>query len=476
MGTGTEHFEASGGMQTVNFQCGACNNLMAVSAEFLGQQVRCPHCQAVVVAPAAAGQPVPARAPDPTDTIPYPPRPANEQEDIFAPPEPTDDLFGRQEGPHVELPPPAPAPQAPTLTLDGAAAHGASEPFGSTMTFAGSQPAAPAPANDATLPSWMDQGAAPAPAPHAQESPFHQAPASTDSHAAPHEETFAPTIRKPRDGGGLFIGLVFIPLVSYSILTTIAIIVLLVRLQQAAPPPPNPLETLPALDPNDPTKGTHLLKDPRQSEVIQNLDVKMATGPVPDHQTVRLGGKLQVGDLEIEPQKIVRDTVAVRVQGYNPEPCQYPSLVLHLKLRNISSNTVFQPMDSVFDRRWKQSNAKSNTPPLTMLELVSSAGGSRFLFGGPADFHRVPLTPQSGGDLPQWVEGNHYTEVLKPGEEMDTFVCTDGDDKTTTEAVDNHHGKLLWRVHLRRGIVPYNGRLVPVSTVVGVEFTDEDYR
>src|SRR3954468_5525969 len=47
--------ERGSGMQTVNFQCGHCGNLMGVSVEFLGQQVRCPHCQQVVVAPASAG-------------------------------------------------------------------------------------------------------------------------------------------------------------------------------------------------------------------------------------------------------------------------------------------------------------------------------------------------------------------------------------------------------------------------------------
>src|SRR5437763_1257562 len=47
-------------MQTVNFRCGHCNNLMAVGTEFLGQQVRCPHCQNVVVAPPAAPAPAPA--------------------------------------------------------------------------------------------------------------------------------------------------------------------------------------------------------------------------------------------------------------------------------------------------------------------------------------------------------------------------------------------------------------------------------
>jgi len=40
-------------MQTVQFQCGKCRGLMAVVIDHLGRQVRCPHCQAVVVAVAA---------------------------------------------------------------------------------------------------------------------------------------------------------------------------------------------------------------------------------------------------------------------------------------------------------------------------------------------------------------------------------------------------------------------------------------
>src|SRR5260370_26559565 len=41
-------------MQTVQFQCGHCGSMMGVSIEFLGQQVRCPTCQEVVVAPASS--------------------------------------------------------------------------------------------------------------------------------------------------------------------------------------------------------------------------------------------------------------------------------------------------------------------------------------------------------------------------------------------------------------------------------------
>ena len=40
-------------MQTVNFQCGHCGKLLAVQRQHLGQQVRCPSCQQIVVAPTA---------------------------------------------------------------------------------------------------------------------------------------------------------------------------------------------------------------------------------------------------------------------------------------------------------------------------------------------------------------------------------------------------------------------------------------
>src|SRR5438093_13583986 len=91
--------ERNTGMATVNFQCGNCNNLMAVGSEHLGQQVRCPHCQAVVVAPAAGAA---APAPAPAQPAPFSPT-VSDQDDIFAPPEPSDDLFGRPEGPRVEM-------------------------------------------------------------------------------------------------------------------------------------------------------------------------------------------------------------------------------------------------------------------------------------------------------------------------------------------------------------------------------------
>ena len=96
-------------MANVNFQCGHCHNLMAVGQEYLGQQVRCPHCQQVVLAPAPASPPAPP-VDLPTIEVPQP----EEHESIFTPPDAAqEDLFGDSAVPRVEL------PIEPAFPLDG---------------------------------------------------------------------------------------------------------------------------------------------------------------------------------------------------------------------------------------------------------------------------------------------------------------------------------------------------------------------
>ena len=103
-------------------------------------------------------------------------------------------------------------------------------------------------------------------------------------------------------------------------------------------------------------------------------------------------------------------------------------------------------MDPYFDRKWM---SKAEQPPLTLLELLRPAGTIRF-FGGPAEYH-LPPGKNSNARPPESVEGAHSSDVLGPGEEMETFVCTDGDDKTAVDAIENYHGKLMWRVHAAPG-------------------------
>src|SRR5262249_51048198 len=69
-------------MDNLNFQCGNCGNLMAVSPESLGQQVRCPHCQQVVHAPVPPEPIAAAEAPNNAfpEPVPTPPVEAHEPE------------------------------------------------------------------------------------------------------------------------------------------------------------------------------------------------------------------------------------------------------------------------------------------------------------------------------------------------------------------------------------------------------------
>jgi phage FluMu protein Com len=194
-------------METVQLQCGSCHKLMAISVAHLGGQVQCPHCRAVVQAPAPATA-GPAAAP---------PAHVLERESIFTGPEASDDLFGGgPTEPLVEMPP-EPAPRG-----NAAAVEFVPEPD------------------------------------------IHRvAPASAPSFDADHETTDDAEelpAHRPRPiydkGMGALIALIF--LVPYAILTTLFIVYLLMQLWNQ----PHPLDMLP--DPRD-GKGS-----PRKVERIKH--------------------------------------------------------------------------------------------------------------------------------------------------------------------------------------------------------------
>src|SRR5436190_24251032 len=95
-------------METVNFQCGHCSQVLAVSKDHLGQQVRCPHCQQVVVAPLPSPPAPPLPFPDTLDVQYHPP--VEEYESIFSAPTESEDLFGDHPSGRVEMPPEVPPP------------------------------------------------------------------------------------------------------------------------------------------------------------------------------------------------------------------------------------------------------------------------------------------------------------------------------------------------------------------------------
>jgi hypothetical protein len=445
-------------MQTVNFQCGHCGNLMAVGAEYVGQQVRCPHCQQVVLAPATDPPRPAAEAPPPPafDAM------RQEMGGLFgtppeqAPPEPTSPLASmRQEmgglfgtaAPALEppsySPPPEPVPESIPVTVVPVL-----------------EPAAP-PAADDTL-TYYPQPAAPAPEPPV---PFGQAPAPGGwpaAEAAPEPLASAipqPVIRAPRSRGWV-IPLLIVPLISYAILATIAVVVL--YNQKQAQTQKSPLEEM--LDAiGDYPGANHVNPQSLFKRVKPDLDL-------PPHLRVGLGGTLQVGQLEVKPTRVELRPVRFLQGNGEPEASSERVLVLELQLTNTSQDVVFKPTDPYFERRWKREQGTPGTGnmPYMFLDLVKA---KKRVYGGPVEWK----PPKAGrfAEPRERVEGQKHGQDLPPGETLTTFVCTDPEDHVARDLA-RYDGPLVWRDQLRRGLVRVRDREVSTTAVVGVEFTDKD--
>jgi hypothetical protein len=412
-------------MATVNFECGHCHNLMAVGEEFLGQQVRCPHCQQVVLAPVLSPE-------GPSVEVPAPP----EHESIFGPSEAAgEDVFGVAPAPRVELPTEAALPR---LDLDRQA-----QPAAAEVT------PLPPPAGE-DEPTLTYPGAGPAPSVAGAEGP-----------AAPAEEEGSLPLRveprrRPSRGGGWVIAIVIVPLISYSILATVAIILLLTEREKQT----HPLEMVPDLE-GDNKGGASRGTGKRGSVDVPMPDPEQ---PVPAKLRVPLGQTLTVGDLEVTPEKVEVASHAWAIGKTEPQKFPRDVLCLTLKLRNRSGDVTFKPMDRYFDRHWNRNNV-NDPKPYTLLEM-----GPRRFYGGPLDWSRKN----------EFIEGQKVNTELKPGEEMQTFVCTDPyESEDAAKELAGYQGPLLWRVQLRRGLVRWTTkggaeRDDPATAVVGVEFDAGD--
>ncbi len=447
-------------MQTVTFQCGHCGKLMGVGTAYLGQQVRCPHCQQVVLAPATSA-PVPP-APEPSPPPPPAPAPAfpdptldlsrNEPESIFSVTAASEDLFEVSPSrPRLELPP-----------SDLAAPSPAPEPHPSGLEQTGFLPHEPGPESTAAYVAPPREPPGLEPTSFLPETPA--APSEPVSNGVPGpiadlaEPSLAPARRPalsaPIAGNSLGFWILILSLVSYSILATVFVVILLVRQNLAGPG--NLLRELPDVDGDTPGG--------QRKKVSWKVDEKIHRLPIPAEQRVGLNQTIQVGDLEITPRKVERKTVRVFVENWaEPEKCNNPSLVLHLRLRNVSSDFRFAPLDNYFDRHFNPRSGDSK--PLTCLEIC----GKTF-YGGPARWYPRDRDPNKRLNR-EWVEARQpVAEPLNPGQACDIFVCTDGNDETVSPTLAECQGTLLWRVHLRRGLVRVAGRDVPATAVIGVPF------
>jgi hypothetical protein len=257
-----------------------------------------------------------------------------------------------------------------------------------------------------------------------------------------------------------------LPLISYAVLATGLLVTLWNRLQTKETHP------LIAFLPDAEGDAPGVIRKPKA--VNEARKRRLNSEPIPDELKMHLGQTRTVGALAITPQRVAWEQIGVGSGSAAPVRLNGPSLVLHLRLENVSADETFQPLDRYFDRKWR--DGSSTPPPLTFLD----AGPGRQFYGGPAEWRPRP-SARNIGALPEFIYlmgQNQEIEdpidrPLAAGESTQVFVCTDGNDPRTAELA-GYRGNFLWRVHLRRGLVRVLGRDVPAAAVVGVLFSDRE--
>jgi hypothetical protein len=260
--------------------------------------------------------------------------------------------------------------------------------------------------------------------------------------------------------------IIFFSLLSYSVMATAILILVLVRMKTAGPM--HPLEYIPDVDGDNPGA--------KRTKIRFNHDKERTQEIVPAHLRTKIGVAIRVGELEVTPLAVEKATVAVLVSGFSKaEPCKEDSLILRLKLKNVSADQSFCPLDYYFNRKWKEKSRNSYPPPFTLVQFGTEKPEKSF-FGGPANWLPLALAGSKKSQSPrETVEDENLDKTLEPGDEMTAFLCTDGDD-ASAQAIFTHQGPMLWRLQVRRGLVPVGAKEIPATAVIGVEFGATDIK
>ncbi|MFW6125420.1 MAG: hypothetical protein ACOC46_04660, partial [Pirellulales bacterium] len=194
---------------------------------------------------------------------------------------------------------------------------------------------------------------------------------------------------------------------------------------------------------------------PKEAGYLIPQDARM-----PADLIVPLGEPLRVGYVEMTPLVVQRRQVeTVHFRTGQVGETTGPVLVLRLRLRNISEDAAFAPLD----RRlvyYRHDQDDPDRPGVAMANQFLQASGKRYYLFGLLPESEYSLAGQKLDDLD--------LNKLKPGESVEVFLASEpaaaaelGNDPQTATDV-------LWRIHLRKGI---NRRtLHGVTTVVGVRF------
>lgn len=413
-------------MSIYHFKCVSCTKLMGITEDFLGKQMRCPHCQTIQMLPMINAAGNPEAPPAPVQTV-----------------EPDTDIMNfKYQSP--ENPAPEELPRE-ILSFP------TSDKFQETSTEEYAAVSTPVEVKDSNeVPTEIFTPETNGASESAAAAPWDDAPSITGEAAR----------KRPVASKSMAMPIIFFSLLSYSVMATAILILVLVRMKTAGPL--HPLEYIPDVDGDNP--GV------KRTKIRFNHDKERTQEVVPAHLRTKIGVAIRVGELEVTPLAVEKVTVSVLVSGFSKsEPCKGDSLVLRLKLKNVSKDQTFSPLDYYFNRKWKEKSRNSYPPPFTLVQFGTEKPEKSF-FGGPANWLPLALAGSKKSQSPrETVEDENLDKTLEPGDEMTAFLCTDGDDSSAQEIL-NHQGPMLWRLQVRRGLVPVGAKEIPATAVIGVEF------
>ncbi len=166
-----------------------------------------------------------------------------------------------------------------------------------------------------------------------------------------------------------------------------------------------------------------------------------APPPIPAENLATLGKTIRLGELDVTPLSVTAAPVQLR-RSIQPEKrrSEESSLILRIKLKNVSDKNRFAPLDQVLVR---EGGLRPHDP-----YIETSEGTTIRLF---------PLAIES-----EWsIVGQEFSE-LRPGDSEETFVVAE------PGAGEKLAAEMTWRVRLRTGVYR--------TDMIGVRFTKDEVR
>ena len=186
--------------------------------------------------------------------------------------------------------------------------------------------------------------------------------------------------------------------------------------------------------------------------------------PLPAQLTTSLGSPISIGQVEVTPLKIEERTWTAFSQRKDEAEAESApinqTLVLTVRIKNVSNDVPIFPMDPFFDRRPKDGD---RAMPFTLIECA----GKQY-FGGVLAYET-----QHDRNERAWLAGRETDGTpLQPGESREAVLVTRPSyAMEIADSLRKTGGEAVWRIHVRRGLYEFNGREFSVAAVVGVRFT-----